>query len=666
MSTIDKLLSAGRRARDAGGALLDSVTGGRGQVPSGRALAAGDVPRRIIPGPPPGAQGDEESLDVWGFKDTGFAIDGQGVVRLTGNRYEICGQDLPSLVPWIEDVMQVQIEPREVHASNYPVQIPEAVTNAAFNDAIRAFLAEDQISDAPQIRLRHGHGHTQAEMYAIKYGQVERCPDLVVYPRQESDVVRLVEIAKELNVCLIPYGGGTNVTDALKCPAGERRAIVSVDMRQMNKILWIDPANRMACIESGAVGRHIMTQLAEHGFTMGHEPDSVEFSTLGGWIATHASGMKKNRYGNIEDIVLDFNMVTADGTLSRKDLNPRESIGPDPRRFIFGSEGNLGIITQAVVKLFVLPEVQTYGSVLFPDFQAGVAFMYDLQHEGSPPASVRLVDNIQFQFSMALKPRKTGIEVHKSRLEKLFVTKVKGFDPNKMVACTLVFEGTAAEVASQEETLYRIASRHGGMKGGGANGRKGYQLTFGIAYIRDFIMNHYVIAESFETSMPWSKAIALQDNVKRRVLREHAARNLPGKPFITCRVTQVYQTGVCIYFYLAFYYKGVENPSQTFAEIEHAAREEILASGGSLSHHHGIGKLRKAFMPQIMSDPTLAWNARTKAAVDPQNVFGVGNQQMADAVRSAQASPGSNGVAKPKRAARTGRKGRGPDPQQLN
>ena len=636
MSTLDKLLSAGRRARDASGALLGQSWGKEGWKASGRALAAGEVPQRIIPGPPPAAMGDEESLDVWGFKDTGFAIDGRGVVRLTGNRYELCGQDLPNLVPWIEDVMQVQIEPREVNASQYPVQIPEPNANPAFNDAFRAFLAEDQITDAAQIRLRHGHGHTQEEMYRIKYGKVARCPDLVVYPSEEEHVVRLIELAKAHNTCLIPYGGGTNVTDALKCPEGEERTIVSVDMRRMNKILWIDPANRMACIQAGAVGRHIMKQLADYGFTMGHEPDSVEFSTLGGWIATHASGMKKNRYGNIEDIVLDFNIIGADGTLSRKDLNPRESIGPDPRRFVFGSEGNLGIISQAVVKLFPLPDVQSYGSVLFPDFRSGVAFMYDLQHEGTPPASVRLVDNIQFQFSMALKPAKSGIDVHKSRLEKLFVTKVKGFDPQKMVACTLVFEGSAEEVQSQENTLYRLAARHGGMKAGGDNGRKGYQLTFGIAYIRDFIMNHYVIAESFETSMPWSKAIQLQDNVKRRVLREHAARNLPGKPFITCRVTQVYQTGVCIYFYLAFYYKGVENPSEVFAEVEHAAREEILSSGGSLSHHHGIGKLRKGFLPRIMSDSTLDWNAKTKAAVDPQNVFGVGNQQMADALTVAK------------------------------
>jgi alkyldihydroxyacetonephosphate synthase len=160
-----------------------------------------------------------------------------------------------------------------------------------------------------------------------------------------------------------------------------------------------------------------------------------------------------------------------------------------------------------------------------------------------------------------------------------------------------------------------------------SNGERGYQLTFGIAYIRDFVMKHWILAESFETSVSWSQAIALCDNVKRRVHEEHSKRGLPGKPFITCRVMQVYPTGVCIYFYFAINYKGVENPSETYAELEWAARDEILRSGGSLSHHHGIGKLRAEFLPRIASPGTLAWRDALKPAVDPRDVFGIGNQR---------------------------------------
>ncbi len=595
----------------------------------------------IHPSPPNIDPTDVESLDVWGFRDTSFTINKDGHVQLTGSRYAMSGQVLPLLLPWVSEVMEVPINATDTNPAKYPPQIPEARIDQVFLTEITALLQADQISDDPKIRLRHGHGHTQTEMFAIKYGKLSRIPDRVVYPDSEEQVIALVEAALKHNVCLIPYGGGTSVTEALLCPENEERMIISIDMVRMNRILWIDPVNRMACIQAGALGRHIMSQLAEHGFTMGHEPDSVEFSTLGGWIATHASGMKKNKYGNIEDLVLDMNVITPLGKLERSGIAPRESVGSDPRLSIFGSEGNLGIITQAVVKLFPAPEVEKYGSILFPSFEDGVDFMYAVTQAECAPASLRLVDNLQFQFGMSLKPKASGLKALKSKLEKFFVTKLKGFDPLKMVACTLVFEGTREDVARQEAALYKIAKQHKGMKAGADNGKRGYQLTFSIAYIRDFVMSHYFLAESFETSVPWSKAISLCDNVKKRLLAEYEKRGLPGKPFITCRVTQVYETGVCIYFYFGYYYKGVANPSEIYSEMEIAAREEILKSGGSLSHHHGIGKLRERFMDTIKSEASIAWNQEAKRAIDPQNIFGSGNHLVHSSQHEASAKRGT-------------------------
>ncbi len=583
---------------------------------------------RIVPPPPP-PDPSRESFDVWGFDDTSFEISPNGHVVLTGSRYSLCGDEMPNFLPWICGIMDISIDLDDIHAPHYPPEIPKPKKKKAFTSAVSALLADDQVSDDAEQRLRHGHGHTQEEMYAIKYGSLPRVPDLVVWPTTDEEVEALVQLALKHDVVLVPYGGGTNVTDALRCPPEEKRFICSVDMRRMNRVLWIDPTNRMACIQAGAVGRHIQEQLAVYGFTMGHEPDSVEFSTLGGWVATHASGMKKNKYGNIEDIVLDVTAVTATGTLRRTHIAPRESIGTDPKRMMLGSEGNYGIITSAVVKLFPLPECQEHGSVLFKTFEDGVAFMFDLTRNGTPPASIRLVDNVQFQFGMALKPASAGWKAQKSKLEKLVVTKLKGFDPDKMVACTIVFEGTHDEVALQQQQLYRIAAQHGGMKAGAENGKKGYELTFGIAYIRDFVMNFHVIAESFETSVPWSQTITLCDRVKKRVFDEHQARGLPGKPFVTCRVTQVYPTGVAVYFYFAFSYKGVDNPTEVYLELEHIAREEIIAAGGSISHHHGVGKIRTAFLPDIMSEGSMAFTREAKRAFDPKGNFGVRNHQTA-------------------------------------
>lgn len=597
-------------------------------VPDSASRPPNEVHDRIIPGDPPRHDGDEENLDEWGFRDSGFTVRPSGEVVLAGSRYELSGAVLPDLLPWIRSTLDIDIDVEDTHDSAYPPEVPLPRENHAFLKEARSILPAEALSTDNEVRLRHGHGHTLEEMYSIKYETLGRVPDLVMYPSEESQVAALVVAAVRHDVCLVPYGGGTNVTEALCCPSDEVRMIASIDLSRLNKILWIDPTNLMACIQAGAVGRHIEEQLAKHGFTLGHEPDSIEFSTLGGWIATNASGMKKNRYGNIEDIVLDVHVVTSRGELSRSAVAPRESIGLDAMRSVFGSEGNLGIITHAVVKIFPLPEVQRYDSLLFPSFEQGIAFMYDLTHEATPPASVRLVDNLQFQLSQTLKPKAEGLQALKRKVEKLFVTKLRKFDPEKMVACTLVYEGSRHEVDGQEAAVRRIARRYGGMRAGAENGRRGYQLTFGIAYIRDFVMKHYILGESFETSVSWSQAYSLCENVKKRIEEEYAARSLPGKPFISARVTQVYQTGVCIYFYFAFCHKGVKRPSQVFMELERIARDEILRSGGSLSHHHGVGKLRQSFLPRIMSATALEWRSEVKRAIDPTNIFGAGNQKL--------------------------------------
>ena len=139
-------------------------------------------------------------------------------------------------------------------------------------------------------------------------------------------------------------------------------------------------------------------------------------------------------------------------------------------------------------------------------------------------------------------------------------------------------------------------------------------------------MNYYIIAESFETSVPWTRALELCSNVRKRLTEEYERRKLPGKPFLSARVTQLYRTGVCIYFYFGFYYKGIPNPQKVYLELENIARDEILRSGGSLSHHHGVGKLRRAFLPRIMSEAALHWKRELKKSLDPSNVFGAGNQ----------------------------------------
>ncbi|KDQ65075.1 hypothetical protein JAAARDRAFT_202310 [Jaapia argillacea MUCL 33604] len=565
-----------------------------------------------------------DRLDQWGFNDAGFFVNEEGHVVMAGARYpEICGLDLPYVIPRISATFNLSIPTLGTFIPQYPPAIPALHRSDPLEDALTKALRADQLSWDGKTRLRHGHGHTLSEMYNIKVGSIglARVPDLVAFPESIDNISSLITIALAHSALLVPYGGGTNVTQALACSTDEQRVIISVDMSRMNRILWLDTANGLAHVEAGAVGRHLEKALNGHGFTLGHEPDSMEFSTLGGWVATNASGMKKNKYGNIENIVQDVTVITPKGVISRTGLNPRESTGSDVRHLLFGSEGKLGFIVSAVVRVSRLPQKREHGSYLFPTFEDGAKFMYDVSQSDMIPASIRLVDNDQFQLSHCLRPAENRLKTYVSSALKLMLRHVYGFDFTKISACTLLFEGSREEVARQKRVVHRLASLHSAIRGGAEAGKRGYKMTFAIAYLRDFLLNFNVAGESFETSVSWSQALSLCTNVKRRIREEFTRRKLPGVPHISCRLTQVYQTGVAIYFYFAIPIVGVEKPMEVYAELEHAARDEVLKCGGSLSHHHGVGNLRKEFLPSIMSDATMELRQRTKDAFDPSGVF---------------------------------------------
>jgi alkyldihydroxyacetonephosphate synthase len=562
----------------------------------------------------------------WGYKDTALVLQPDRTVHVTGQRYELSGAVMPEFFDFIETMLGVTIDASDVKAECIEKPVPPPNLNEPFYQAVQQCFDAKQYTLDSYERLLHSHGQTTAdEVYRVLYHQLERIADLVFFCESEADAEQLVVLAREHDVCLVPYGGGTNVSSALKLPTQEQRMIVSVDMRRMNQIEWIDEENLRACVQAGITGSELERQLAQAGFVCGHEPDSVELSTLGGWIATNASGMKKNRYGNIEDIVESVNLVTPAGIVQQEAPMPRQSMGMQPFKLLFGNEGTLGLITKAVIRIHRLPETKRYGSIAFPDFETGVAFLYELTRTGLAPASVRLVDNFQFRFGSALRPRPSNVKSLIRRAEKFYLVRVKGFDPHRLAAATIVMEGATAEVDYQSKRIYALAKKYGGLAAGEEHGRRGYMLTYAIAYIRDFLLQYHIIGETFETTVPWSNIKEVCTAVVQEVEEQHQRYGLPGKSYISHRITQCYHSGVCIYFTYGFYGKGVERPDRVLHEIEHSLRKVILAHGGSISHHHGVGKIRQEFLPQMLSPASIELLKQTKQTLDPQNIFGIRN-----------------------------------------
>ena len=563
----------------------------------------------------------------WGYTDTRFEFDGPKTVRVTGSRYPLAGFTMPHFIPFVEEMLQVPIDPNERAVEKEGRVVPPSRADASLVTAWQDALGREGVSLDDDERLIHSHGQLSVdEVYRVLYGDdLGRVVDLVLYPESEEQVSAIVRLASERDVCLVPYGGGTNVSGALALPADDERVFASVDMRRMNRIVELDEENLQACVEAGIAGKELERALAARGYTAGHDPDSIELSTLGGWIATNASGMKKNRYGNIEDIVLEATLVTPTGALETLHTTPRNSTGIQPRGLLFGSEGNLGIITKAMLKIHPVPEVREYGSLVFKSFAQGVAYLQALRQTGTLPASIRLVNNQEFRFGQALKAAPSPLQHLKEKVQKFALLKVLGFDPLKMAACTIAMEGSRAEVAHQKRTIFKLAKAHGGKSAGATNGRRGYMLTFGIAYIRDFLNQFDFLGETFETSVPWSRIHDVTQAVQAELSAQCSARGVAGRPYLSYRVTQTYHTGVCIYFTMGFSGRGLAHPIAVYHDVEHALRQTILDHGGSLSHHHGVGKIRQSFVRHIQSDNSIEVLRKTKQALDPQNIFGIQN-----------------------------------------
>ncbi|XP_065080026.1 alkyldihydroxyacetonephosphate synthase-like [Ochlerotatus camptorhynchus] len=565
--------------------------------------------------------------DGWGYKDSQFEYDGKDCY-FSGSRYTIGnGARLNRFRDWVIDYFDVDVSKRLAPVEE-PRVFPEPFRCMEFLEGLNNLRVE--FSEDGMDRLMRCHGQTLEDVDCLKNQRFKRLPDLVVWPRCHDQVVNIVKLALENDVALMPVGGNSAVSGAATTPDVQGRTLAVMDMTQMNRLLWLNKENLTACFEVGIVGQDIERVLRKEGLTVGHEPDSVEFSTLGGWIATRASGMKKNTYGNIEDLVIRVKLVTGIGVLEKQFTAPRVSCGPDFDQMIFGSEGTLGIITEAVVRLRPIPEVSRCGSLVFADFETGVRFLREVARKRLQPTSIRLLDNLQFQIGQYVQPDGPWHSGIVNGVKKQYLTRICGFKLDRIAAVTLVFEGDQKSVESHENLIYNIAARYGAMNAGANNGKKGYVMTFVVAYIRDFGWDFNIMADSFETSVPWDRCLSLCNNVKSCVTTECERRGI-RRLMISYRVTQTYDDGCCVYFYMAIKHPDDRiDPVELFKAIEDRARDEILASGGTLSHHHGVGKMRSKWYPASVSQVGVSVLKAVKRALDPKNIFAAGNLVLAE------------------------------------
>ena len=579
-------------------------------------------------------------LHLWGFIGIFFeAI--ENIVYLRGTQYDICNKPIPNFIGFINSIIGKNVFVKK-NIENQYLKIYtdiEKINHNKFNEDIGFIGLIEYIksiglhySIKGSDLLTHSHGQLSIdEIYCIRYGDVKliNTIDIVVYPEDTDQIEKIYNFSNKNNqIKLIPYGGGTNVTGCLGIDKKLEDIIyISVDMRKYNKILKVDIYNNIAIIQSGATGKEIEYDLEKQGMTMGHEPDSYEFSTLGGWISTYASGMRRSKYGNIEDIVIDFGYVNNFSKRINEKLTVRVSQGPKLNNLLFGHEGNFGIITDVIVNIKKLPEKKIYESIIFHNMSDGINFLKELYEKNIQPSSIRLVDNEQFKFSQALKPQKTFLEKFVDKLSKFYLFTILGYKIDQLVAATIVYEGTTSFVNYNLAETKIIASKYRGIFGGASNGKAGYNLTHAIAYIRDFLAEYGVLGETFETSINWSNIELMTSNVRKRLIEESKKLNIQSNPFLSYRITQLYNSGVCVYFTFGFYNEceNIKNDMELYHILEKAMREEMIKYGGSISHHHGVGKIKVSELKEFYCDNEILLQKNIKNIIDKNNIFNDNN-----------------------------------------
>jgi alkyldihydroxyacetonephosphate synthase len=513
----------------------------------------------------------------WGYEDEALSEDAMreaapGIAEHLG----FGSTDIESPVPLEEaELSEPRIEP------------PAALKDICTQDA--------------HARASHAYGKGYRDVVRAFRGRFDHAPDVVATPRDESEVERVLEWADGAGVAVVPYGGGTSVVGGVEPRLnGKYAGAVSLDLSMLGGVLEVDPVSRAARIQAGASGPALEAQLQEHGFTLRHFPQSFELSTLGGWIATRAGGHFATLYTHIDDLVESVRAITPTGEWESRRL-PGSGAGPSPDRMLIGSEGILGVITEAWVRVIPKPTQRASAGVRFERFEDGAEAVRAIAQAGLYPANCRLID--------AREARNTFAGDGSSNL------------------LVLGFESADHPVDAWLERALAICGDNGGswddVKAGGREGSVGaWRDAFLRApYLRDTLVAMGVFSETFETAITWDRFPAFHRKVTEAV--EEALREHCGAGTLTCRFTHVYPDGPAPYYTMLAPAKRGHELDQWDA-LKCAASDAVIAAGGTITHHHAVGRDHRPWYTLQRPDPFADALRAAKAAVDPRGILNPG------------------------------------------
>lgn len=531
---------------------------------------------------------------------------------------------------------------RSFWAWGYEDRLPDEATRAGLVGFVEALLGFSGLSPAPlpaiaaarlpppratladlpfcstarDERIHHAYGRSFRDVARAFDGDFAAAPDVVARVRDEDDLARLFERCATDDLVLVPYGGGTSVVSGVEVdPAHRRNGVVTVDLSALDKVLEVDDVSRAARIQAGASGPRLEAQLAEHGLSLRFFPQSFELSTLGGWIATRAGGHFATVYTHIDDLVESIRMLTPVGAWASRRL-PASGAGPSPDRLALGSEGTLGVITEAWMRLHPRPRHRTRATVLFPELPRALAAVRRISQAALHPTNCRLLD----AHEAALHRVTQGDDVGKAVLVLAYES-----------ADRMIEEPMARAVAICTEeggTVPRGVSRRTDDGGADDAGAAWKQAFIDAPYLQGVLLSLGVVADTFETACTWDAFEGLHAGVHAAV--HEAMRAVTGGVGgrLTCRFTHVYPDGPAPYYTFLFPVAADRRATPeilaAWAAVKDAASAALLAHGGTITHHHAVGRLHRPFYDRERPAPFAAALRAAQRAVDPRAILNPG------------------------------------------
>jgi len=493
------------------------------------------------------------------------------------------------------------------------VRLTPPALGAAARDSLVAILGADGVRDDHATRVLHAAGKGYPDLVRLRAGEPEGAPDAVLYPTRHEQLRDVLELCARASLAVVPFGGGTSVVGGVAPLAGQHSGVVALDMARMGAVLSLDRESATVTVQAGVRAPALERHLGARGLTLGHFPQSFEYVSLGGCAATRSAGQASSGYGAIEKMVLGMRLVAPAADIDLPAL-PASAAGPSLRQLLIGSEGTLGVLGELSLRVRPAPRRRAYEGVFFEDFAAGAQALSALAREHMLPEVARLSDESETRMSLAL----AGGGGVKGALGRAYLS-LRGYGGGCLAI--LGFEGAPGEVAFRRRGALAAVRALGGLPVGSSPGRAWLASRFSAPYLRDDLLTHGVMVETLETATQWSNLRSLHGQVARAISQALADGGQPG--LVMCHVSHVYETGASLYFtFLAR--QREQDPIGQWHAVKHAASEAIVAGGGTITHHHAVGRDHAPWMLREVGSGGLRALRALKDELDPAGIMNPG------------------------------------------